>query len=236
MKNIFRYTSLILILLQYPAYSQNVQTINDWVNYKKYAEADKSLPPSAPEKHRVVFMGNSITESWGVIDSGFFDNNGYVDRGISGQTSSQMLLRFRQDVIDLKPAVAVILAGTNDIAENAGPISLEDIMGNIISMVQLAEQNNIKVILSSVLPAYDFPWHKGLQPAEKIVKLNSMIKSYCDENNIPYVDYYSKMVDERKGLDEKYTHDGVHPTYDGYEVMDSLVQEKLKMVLGSKQN
>ncbi len=231
MKFVFRYTFLMLILLQCQVHAQ---TISDWANLKRYAEADKSLPPVAAGKDRVVFMGNSITEFWAKIDSSFFVDKGYIDRGISGQVSSQMLLRFRQDVIDLKPALVVILAGTNDIAENAGPISLEDIMGNIISMVQLAEINHIKVILSSVLPAYDFPWHKGLQPAEKIAKLNSMIRSYCDENDIPYVDYYSKMVDGRKGLDEKYTKDGVHPNYEGYVVMDSLVQQQISSALKSK--
>ena len=233
MRNIFRYSFLILIVLQCNAYSQNVQPINDWVNFEKYAEADKSLPALTPGEKRVVFMGNSITEAWAILDSAFFVDNGYIGRGISGQTTSQMLIRFRRDVIDLKPAVVVILAGTNDIAENAGPISLEDVMGNIISMVQIAEKNNIRVILCSVLPAFDFPWHKGLQPAEKIVKLNSMIKSYCDENSIPYVDYYPKMVDERKGLDNKYTKDGVHPNYDGYRVMDSLVKEEIDKVLKS---
>jgi lysophospholipase L1-like esterase len=231
MKDLFRYTCLMMLLLQYPVHAQ---TMNDWANLAKYAEADRSLPAVAPGEKRVVFMGNSITEFWAKIDSGFFAENGYIDRGISGQVSSQMLLRFRQDVINLKPAVVVILAGTNDIAENAGPISLEDIMGNIISMVQLAEKNNITVILSSVLPAYDFPWHRGLQPAEKIVKLNSMIKSYCNENDIPYVDYYSQMVDTVKGLNGKYTKDGVHPNYEGYKVMDALVQEKITAVLRSK--
>jgi len=231
MKSIFRYACLIMVLLQYPAYSQ---TINDWANLKKYVEADKSLPALAPGEKRVVFMGNSITEFWAIRDSSFFVDNGYIDRGISGQVSSQMLLRFRQDVIDLKPTLVVILAGTNDIAENAGPISLKDIMDNIISMVQLAEQNNIKVILCSVTPAYDFPWHKGLEPAEKIVKLNAMIKSYCDENTIPYVDYYTKMVDERGGLQKDLTIDGVHPNHAGYEVMDSLVQEEIKAVLKSE--
>lgn len=233
MRNIFRYSFLILIVLQCNAYSQNVQPINDWVNFEKYAEADKSLPALTPGEKRVVFMGNSITEAWAILDSAFFVDNGYIGRGISGQTTSQMLIRFRRDVIELKPTVVVILAGTNDIAENAGPISLEDVMGNIISMVQIAEKNNIRVILCSVLPAFDFPWHKGLQPAEKIVKLNSMIKSYCDENSIPYVDYYPKMVDERKGLDNKYTKDGVHPNYDGYRVMDSLVKEEIDKVLKS---
>jgi len=229
MKNIFGCVFLLFIFLQFYAYSQ-VNNINDWVNLKKYAASNESLGTPAAGEKRVVFMGNSITESWAVIDSGFFKENGYIGRGISGQTSSQMLLRFRQDVIDLKPAVVVILAGTNDIAENAGPIALKDILGNIISMAQLAEKNNIRVIISSVLPAYDFPWRHGLQPADKILKLNSMIKAYCDENNIPYVDYYSKMVDERKGLDKKYTNDGVHPTFAGYKIMDALVKETIKKV------
>ena len=176
-------------------------------------------------------MGNSITEAWGKIDSSFFTDRGYIDRGISGQTSSQMLLRFRQDVINLNPEAVVILAGTNDIAENTGPISLEDIMGNIASMAELAEMNKIKVILSSVLPAYDFPWHPGLQPAEKIVSLNSLIKSYCENNNIIYVDYYSKMVDEKKGLDKKFTNDGVHPTLAGYRIMEPLVEKAIKTIL-----
>ncbi len=234
MKSIFRYTFLVLIFLQYPAYSQSFRELTRWVNYEKYAEANKSLPALTPGENRVVFMGNSITEFWAKRDSSFFIDNGYIDRGISGQVSAQMLLRFRQDVIDLKPTVVVILAGTNDIAENAGPISLQRIMDNIVSMTQLAQVNNIKVILCSVLPAYDFPWHKGLQPAEKIVKLNSMIKSYCDENNIPYVDYYSKMVDNQKGLQPKLTVDGVHPDHEGYRVMDSIVQETLKAVLKQK--
>lgn len=231
MKNIFRYSFLILILLQYPAYSQGHQTINGWANLQRYAGADKILPAPAPGENRVVFMGNSITEFWAIRDSAFFIDNGYIDRGISGQVSAQMLLRFRQDVIDLKPTVVVILAGTNDIAENAGPTTLKDILGNIVSMAQLAEVNHIKVIICSVLPAYDFPWHRGLQPAGKIVKLNSMIKSYCEDNTIPYVDYYSKMVDEQKGLEPKLTVDGVHPNHAGYEVMDAIVQATIRTVL-----
>jgi len=231
MKNIFSYLCLLLFVFQFSIYGQDKNANEDWPNLKKYAKANEELGLSKAGENRVVFMGNSITESWGIIDSSFFIDNGYIDRGISGQTSSQMLLRFRQDVINLKPAVVVILAGTNDIAENTGPISLKDVLGNIVSMTQLAEANNIKVILCSVLPAIDFWWHHGLQPAEKIVKLNSMIKSYCDGNNIPYVDYYSKMVDEEKGLDKKYTKDGVHPTLAGYEVMDSLIKKEIKKVL-----
>ncbi|MEJ2617454.1 MAG: SGNH/GDSL hydrolase family protein [Ignavibacteriaceae bacterium] len=232
MNNILLGFCLILFLFNLPGYSQNDNAENDWANLKRYAKADKKLGPPAAGENRVVFMGNSITESWAVIDSSFFtENKSFVDRGISGQTSSQMLLRFRQDVIDLKPAVVVILAGTNDIAENTGPITLKDIFGNIISMVQLAEMNKIKVILSSVLPAYDFPWHPGLKPAEKIVKLNLMLKSYCEENNIKYTDYYSKMVDERGGLDKRYTNDGVHPTIAGYKIMDSIIEDAIKVEL-----
>ncbi len=233
MKQRVRFASIFLLLFQLPVYAQNVQPVSDWVNYGKYAEANNHLPSPAPGDHRVVFMGNSITEAWAIIDSSFFADHGYIGRGISGQTSAQMLLRFRQDVINLKPTVVVILAGTNDIAQNAGPISLEHIMENIVSMVELARQNDIKTILASVLPAYDFPWRKGLMPAEKIVALNSMIKTYSAQHDIPYVDYYSRMVDERKGLDKKYTKDGVHPTLEGYRVMDQLVEEAIESLLKS---
>jgi lysophospholipase L1-like esterase len=233
MKSKLIYICLLLMLSHIFIYSQNDQMKKDWANLKKYSKANEKLIPLAPGENRIVFMGNSITEFWGKIDSSFFSGNSYIDRGISGQTSSQMLLRFRQDVINLKPAIAVILAGTNDIAENTGPISLEDIFGNIVSMVQLADMNKIKVILSSVLPAYDFPWHPGLKPAEKIIELNSMIKKYCSENNIIYVDYYLKMVDDKKGLKKKYSNDGVHPNYNGYKVMEPLVEQAIKTVLNS---
>ena len=231
LKNNFFLILLFSISFQFIVYSQNNKSNEDWANLKKYAEADKMLSAQVRGEDRIVFMGNSITEFWAKIDTEFFANKDYIDRGISGQTSPQMLLRFRQDVINLKPAVVVILAGTNDIAENTGPISLEDIMGNIISMAQLAKANDIKVILSSVLPAYDFPWRPGLKPAEKIVMLNSMIKSYCEKNNIVYLDYYSSMVDDRMGLNKKYTVDGVHPTLVGYKVMDALVEKAIKKTL-----
>lgn len=230
MKNIFSCIFLFLVLFQHSAFSQNTD-ITKWINWNKYAASNDHLVLPAEGEKRVVFLGNSITESWALIDSSFFKENGYIDRGISGQTSSQMLIRFRQDVIELKPALVVILAGTNDIAENAGPIALRYVFGNIVSMVQLAKANNIKVIIASVLPVYQFPWRKDLQPAEDIIKLNSMIMSYCNENNIPYVDYYSMLVDEQKGLDKKYSLDGVHPTYAGYKLMEGLVQDTIKKVL-----
>lgn len=230
MKILFSYIILFFVLLQQSAYSQNID-ITKWVNWNKYAAANNALDLPAAGEKRVVFLGNSITESWALIDSSFFMVNGYLDRGISGQTSSQMLIRFRQDVIDLKPALVVILAGTNDIAENAGPIELKYVLGNIVSMVQLAQANNIKVIISSVLPANKFPWRVELQPAEQIIKLNSMLKSYCDENKITYVDYYPMLVDESMGLDIKYSKDGVHPNYDGYKIMEGLVQESIKKLV-----
>ncbi len=175
-------------------------------------------------------MGNSITEFWGEIDSSFFKGKPYVNRGISGQTTSQMLLRFRQDVIDLNPSVVVILAGINDIAENTGPIELVDVFGNIVSMCQLARANNIGVVLCSVLPAADFPWNPGLKPADKVIKLNTMLKTYCVENDIIYLDYYSHMVNDKKGLDKELAEDGVHPTLAGYRLMEPLLEQALGKV------
>jgi lysophospholipase L1-like esterase len=221
---------LLLLLIQFPIHSQN-NKLEDFANFEKYAKANEKLAPPRPEENRVVFMGNSITEFWEIIDNSFFSDNAYINRGISGQTTPQMLLRFRNDVINLQPKVVVILAGINDIAENTGPIALKDIFGNIVSMSQLAEANSIKVILCSVLPANDFNWNPGLKPTEKIVKLNELIKSYCEKNNITYVDFYSSMVDERKGLDKKYSEDGVHPNLAGYKVMEPLVQESINELL-----
>lgn len=196
----------------------------DWANFGRYAKQNKAVktPP------KVVFMGNSITEGWWNTDSLFFKNNEFVARGISGQVTSQMLVRFRKDVIDLQPKAVVILAGTNDIAENNGYISLENTKGNIVSMIELAKLHNIDVILCSVLPAYDFSWHKGLEPAGKIIELNKMLKAYADRNQVTYVDYHSKMADERNGLPAKYSNDGVHPTLEGYKVMEGIILPVLK--------
>jgi lysophospholipase L1-like esterase len=222
---------LIPLFMAMNMQSQEDQLKMDWANLKKYALENSKLKAPSTNEHRVVFMGNSITESWKDIDSSFFIKNSYINRGISGQTTSQMLVRFPQDVISIKPEVVVILAGINDIAQNTGPISLGDIFGNIVSMAQLAQMNEIKVILCSVLPAYDFPWHPGLKPAEKVVELNAMIKSYCKENNIAYLDYFTRMVDERNGLNKKYTNDGIHPTIEGYKVMEPLVQGAIQKTL-----
>jgi lysophospholipase L1-like esterase len=215
-----RYILIFLFLIQFSTYSQNDNRMADFRD---------GLP--ADGQNRVVFMGNSITEFWGEIDGGFFEGRPYINRGISGQTTSQMLLRFRRDVVDLKPAVVVILAGINDIAENTGPISLEDVFGNIVSMIQLARANDIRVVLSSVLPANDFPWNPGLKPAEKVIKLNKMLEAYCRENHIIYLDYYSRMVNDKKGLDKELAEDGVHPTLAGYKVMEPLSEKAIAQAL-----
>jgi len=162
---------------------------------------------------------------------GFFTDNNYINRGISGQTSPQMLIRFRVDVIHLKPAAVVILAGTNDIAGNTGPSTLEMIADNIFSMAELAKSNKIKVILCSVLPVYDYPWKPRLNPAEKIVKLNEMIQEYAHKKGFIYLDYFTAMVDERKGMQADYSKDGVHPNEAGYNVMMPLCTKAINKAL-----
>ena len=171
-----------------------------------------------------MFFGDSITEGWKTIHPEFFIGKSYINRGINGQTTSQMLLRFRPDVIELKPKIVVILAGGNDIAGNTGPTTPETILGNLISMCELAKANNIEVVLCSILPANDFPWKRGMEPADKIEALNEMILKYAKANDIAYVDYYSAMVDEQKGLKSIYSEDGVHPNKEGYLVMESIVE------------
>lgn len=203
----------------------------DWPNLERFKDENAELGLPKPDEKRIVFMGNSITEGWIDKHPDFFSGKPYVNRGISGQTTPQMLLRFRADVINLKPAVVVILAGTNDIAGNTGPSTLEMIMDNLISMAELAKANNIKVILSSVLPAYDYPWRPGLEPWEKIAELNEMIKTYSEKNGILYLDYYSSMADDRGGMINDYTYDGVHPNEAGYDVMEPLVEKAIEKVL-----
>ncbi|UZR97962.1 SGNH/GDSL hydrolase family protein [Chondrinema litorale] len=206
----------------------------DWPNLGRYQKENDSLGLPKEDEKRIVFMGNSITEGWGRICPDFFANKPYVNRGISGQTTPQMLIRFRADVVNLKPEVVLILAGTNDIAGNTGPSTLEMITDNIFSMAELAQANGIKVILCSTLPAFDYPWKPGLEPAEKIFKLNEMIKTYADEHDLIYLDYYEKMVDDKKGLKAKFTKDGVHPIEAGYRVMEPLAEKAIKKALKKK--
>lgn len=206
----------------------------DWPNLSKYQEENAKLKPVAPGEKRIVLMGDSITEFWSTTDSEYFIGKPYLNRGISGQTTPQMLLRFRADVIDLKPSAVVILAGINDIAGNTGPVTLQMITNNIFSMVELAHANHIKVILCSVLPAYDFPWKPNQNPAQKVVDLNKMIKNYADAKGILYLDYFSAMRDERDGLKSAYSGDGVHPNKLGYQIMAPLAEKAIKEVLVEK--
>jgi lysophospholipase L1-like esterase len=215
----------LLLFLSFQTYAQ------DWPNLGRYARENTELKAPANGENRVVFMGNSITEGWIGKHPAFFANKLYINRGISGQTTPQMLVRFRADVIHLQPKVVVILGGTNDIAGNTGPSTLEMIEDNLASMAELAQANGIKVLLSSVLPVYDYPWKKGLKPAEKIVALNRWIKNYCKEKNMVYVDYFSAMVDERNGLKATLTVDGVHPNVAGYQIMEPLVEKAIQKAL-----
>ena len=203
-------------------------TAQDWPNLKKYQKTNQELNASLMIENRVVFMGNSITEGWSVAHPDFFEGKPYINRGISGQTTPQMLLRFRQDVIDLHPKIVVILAGTNDIAGNTGPISLEQIRDNILSMVELAKANGIRPIVCSVLPAFDYGWRPGKKPNIKIPKLNKMLKDLAAEKKLFYVDYFSEMADERNGLPLELAEDGVHPTKKGYLIMEGLVEKAIK--------
>ena len=199
----------------------------DWPNLNRYKKENYDLNLDLNEGNRVIFMGDSITEGWSALYPDFFKKRNYVNRGISGQTTPQMLIRFRSDVVDLLPKTVVILAGTNDIAENTGPSNVKMITDNIFSMAELGNAHSIKIVLCSVLPVYKYSWKNIIDPPSYIYEVNSMIKEYCLKNNYKYLDYYSSMVDERKGLMESLTEDGVHPNEKGYEVMSQLFQEKM---------
>ena len=175
-----------------------------------------------------VFMGNSITEGWVQQRPEFFTENNFLGRGISGQTTDQMLLRFRPDVIDLNPKRVVILAGTNDIAENNGKVNISAISGYVESMVELANSNEIEVFIVSVLPAEIYPWRTHLKPNIQIPKLNALLQNMAEKHKVEYVDIFTEMTNERMGLDENYAYDGVHPTLEGYLKMESILLPYLK--------
>ena len=224
---------LLLIIMSNNAqdiYIQGGGTLMDWAHLKKF-EKDNERLKKINDPNRVVFMGNSITEGWSNFDKDFFIKNPFVNRGISGQTTPQMLVRFKPDVVNLNPKAVVILAGINDIAGNTGPISLKNTAENIISMAEIAKANNIEVYICSTLPAIDFPWSPGLEPGPKVIKLNAILKNYCIKNNITYVDYFSSMSDDRGGLKvPEYTtaDDLVHPNLAGYKVMEKIILSSLE--------
>jgi lysophospholipase L1-like esterase len=210
------------------------KTLTDWPGLARYRDADVALGPPKPDEDRVVFYGNSITDAWARYFADQFPGKPYVGRGISGQTTPQMLIRFRQDVIQLRPAAVVILAGTNDIAGNTGPSTPEMIEDNLTSMVELAAASGIRVVLCSVLPAYDYPWRPGLHPAPRIVALNAWMKTFAAQRGAVYVDYWSAMADERQGMRSDLTLDGVHPNEAGYRVMARLVEPAIAEALRAR--
>jgi len=203
--------------------------LRDWPDLAKYREDDAKLGPPAKGESRVVFLGDSITEFWTLSDS--FHGKPYVNRGISGQTTPQILLRFRQDVIALRPEVVVILAGTNDIAENTGPITLAAIEDNLTSMVDLAKRNGIRVVLASLLPALQYPWRADIRPVEKIRALNDWMKDYAAKEGLVFLDYHSAMANDKRGLKTELSEDGVHPNQAGYAVMAPLAEKAIGAAL-----
>ena len=202
----------------------------DWANFARYEDKNKEVVIDQNDD-RVVFLGNSITEGWKKEMPTMFDNQTFINRGISGQTTPQMLLRFRTDVIELKPKVVVILAGTNDIAGNTPLRDLEAVAGNLASMGELAKHHNIKVILCSVLPASDYPWRPGKNPHTQIPILNKLISDYAEKEDFYYLDYFSSMTDGNNGLKVNYGSDGVHPNIRGYEVMQKMVLNAIDKML-----
>ena len=221
---VFKITINIFFLMLFTTLSYG----QDWANLKRFQQENSELMLAKAHENRVVFMGNSITEGWLSIRPEFFKNKPYVNRGISGQTTPQMLIRFRQDVIHLKPSTVVLLAGINDIAENTGPSTIEMIANNIVSMAELAKANHINVIICSVLPANKFPWREGLKPAEKVIKLNALLQSYSKKHKLAYVDYYSAMVNDSHGLKKELGEDGIHPNKNGYLIMEPILEKAIK--------
>lgn len=203
----------------------------DFAGHCRYAAANSALPPATP--YRVVFMGDSITESWQREQPEFFAGD-HIDRGISGQTTSQMVARFRADVIDLKPRTVHIMAGTNDIAGNGGPTSLDRIEGNIRTMIDLADAHGIKVVLGSVLPARQFDWRPAIAPVEAIAALNARLRLLAAEKGIVYADYYSALDNGAHGLSREFAQDGVHPTAAGYAIMQPIAERALTAVMNSR--
>lgn len=224
MKNLTLFAILLTL-------SSNLVSGQDWPNLGRYAEENRALECTAPVKGRVVFMGNSITENWYRFHPGFFDERGYVARGISGQTTPQMLIRFRQDVVNIGAETVVILAGTNDIAGNTGNSTLPMIMDNIKSMCDIAASNGIRVVLCSLLPAYRYSWNREARPDILIPELNLLIEKYAAEKGFTYIDLFTPMADKspgnENGLPPLLSKDGVHPNMEGYKIMEELLLRAL---------
>ena len=205
---------------------------SDWANLSYYKKRNRELGFPDENEKRIVFMGDSITEEWGNLYPEFFSGKNYINRGIGGQTTPQMLIRFKPDAIDLKPDAIVILAGTNDIAGNTGPSTVRMITDNIFSMAELAKAHEIKVVLASILPVYQYSWVDDvLDPPSIVDSINRKIKEYVENQGLVYLDYYSSMVDDQKGLKLDYTGDGVHPNEAGYKVMSAIADDIILQAL-----
>ena len=204
----------------------------DWANLARYEDDNLKVGLPKKDEGRVVFMGDSITEEWSNLYPEYFTEKGYINRGIGGQTTPQMLIRFKPDVVDLKPEIVVVLAGTNDIAGNTGPSNAKMITDNIFSMAEIAKAYQMKVVLSSILPVYEYDWAREIKdPPSTIQAVNDALKQYASDQGLIYLDYFSSMVDERQGLNSDYTSDGVHPNESGYILMSSLAEEVLSELL-----
>lgn len=220
-----------------PAQIERMQAqLADWPNLGRYRADDAALPPPSPGENRVVFLGDSITDRWGRKVGVFFPGKPYINRGISGQTTPQMLIRFQQDVVNLHPAVVVVLAGTNDIARNTGFATPEMIEDNFESMAAIAKQNGIGMVIASILPAARYRWRPEVKGAEEIQEVNRWLKAYCQQNRLVYLDYYSAMADEAGGMRPGLSSDEVHPTEKGYEVMAPLAEVAIKQALQQTQD
>ena len=231
----------LLFALSTGAFAQQLSTVSapkpedrartDWPNLARYQEANAKLGPPRVGEHRVVFYGDSITDAWINAVPEFFVGKPYIDRGISGQTTPQMVVRFTQDVVNLKPEVVVILAGTNDIAGNTGPSTPEMIKDNFKAMVAIAQANKIKPVIASILPASDYPWKPGVEPGPKIASLNQWLRTFAQSQGLVYLDYYSAMVNSKLGLPPNLSADGVHPNKAGYAMMGPLAEKAIAQAL-----
>lgn len=202
----------------------------DWADLAAYAQRDADLAARGAVAHRVVFMGDSITEGWDRDHQGLFADPTHINRGISGQTTGQMLLRFRQDVLSLEPAAVVILGGTNDIAGNGGPVSDETLRGNIQSMAELARAHHIRVLLLAVPPTDHFWWARDVQPAARIKAHNAWLRSYAQAQHFAFVDSHAPLANAQGGIAETFSRDGVHPNAAGYRVLEGVIAASLREV------